>query len=121
MIGAFLKAGRTKILTITAALVAAIAFSDHAIGNRASLGVLYILPMMAGAIALSPWETAALAILCSLLRSWFDLPSPRLEVILRFVFALAAYTGAGLFVRAILRNNQLTAEHLEKIQREQAL
>jgi two-component system sensor kinase FixL len=121
LIAAFLRAGRPKILFATAAAIALIACADWRIGNRASLGLLYILPMMCAAPVLSPVSIVALAVVCAFLRSAFDLPSPGLEVLLRFVFAVAAYTGCGLIVTGLIRNRKLVLEHLERMQREQEL
>jgi len=106
VIATFLRAGRTKVLSVTGALVALIAMADWFVGNKASLGVFYILPMMLGAIVLVPMEIVALALVCSFLKSWFDIPSPRVEVLLRFVFAFLAYAGSGFFVIALMRNRR---------------
>ena len=89
MIAIFLRASRTRTLLATGALIAVIAAADWYVGNRASLGLLYMLPMMLGATVLAPAQIAALALGCSVLRSAFDLPSPRVETLLRFVFAIA--------------------------------
>jgi signal transduction histidine kinase len=70
---------------------------------------------------LSPVQIVTLAILCSALRSTFDLPAPQLETVLRFVFAFLAYAGSGLFVIALMRNRAATIEHLATIRREQEL
>ena len=121
IIAIFLKAGKVKVLAVVVAMVSLTALADWYVGNRASLGVFYIIPMMIGAIVLAPMETAALAVLCAFLRSWFDIPSPPVEVMLRFVFAFLAYTGSGLFVTALIRNRELVVEHLGNIQREQGL
>jgi PAS domain S-box-containing protein len=121
VISFFLKAGKIKILTATACLVGIIALVDRAVGPTVSLGVLYIFPMMLGAVVLHPWETALLAILCAYLRSRFDVPSSQAEVYLRFAFASAGYAVSGLFVTALVRNRHLVAEHLSRIQREQEL
>ncbi len=94
------------MLSVTGALVALIAMADWFVGNKASLGVFYILPMMLGAIVLVPMEIVALALVCSFLKSWFDIPSPRVEVLLRFVFAFLAYAGSGFFVIALMRNRR---------------
>jgi len=110
VIATFLKAGKTKVLAIAGGLVALIAVNDWFIGNKASLGVFYILPMMLGAIVLTPLEIVVLALACSFLKSWFDIPSPQLEVLLRFVFAFLAYAASGFFVIAIMRNRQLAIE-----------
>lgn len=102
-------------------MITVIAIADWYIGNKASLGVLYILPMMLCGVALSPIQTVGAGLLCAFLRSWFDLPSPPIEVFLRYVFAVLAYTGSGLFVIALLRNRQLAIEHLTTLQAEQEL
>ena len=107
MVESFLRARKEKVWAATAATIVPIGLADWAIGNRASLGVLYILPMMLAATVAQPVETLGLAILCSFLRSLFDLPSPPLEVVLRFIFAVLAYAGSGLFVSALIRNRQL--------------
>ena len=107
VISRFLRWPRTKVLIAVAAIIACIAVADWAVGTRFSLGLLYMLPMMLAAIVLAPWQTAILALMCSLLRLLFDLPSPPIEVVLRFIFASLAYTGAGLFVTALIRNREL--------------
>jgi signal transduction histidine kinase len=88
-------------------MIALIAVADWSVGSRASLGVLYILPMMLGAIVLAPWQTTVLALICSFLRSLFDIPSPHIEMFLRFIFASLTYAGSGLFVTALIRNRDL--------------
>ena len=121
MIAGFLGADRKKVLAATGAVIAVVATADWYIGNRASLGLFYILPMMLGATVLAPPQIAALAVVCSVLRSAFDLPSPRIEMLLRFVFAALAYAGSGLFVAALMRNRELVVQHLKRVRREQEL
>jgi PAS domain S-box-containing protein len=120
-ISSFLRAGKTKVLLVTGGLIVLIATADWAVGNTVSLGVLYILPTMLGALVLRPGETAAMAIFCALLRARFDVPSSWAETALRFVFASLAYFTSGLFVTALARNRELVVENLAKVQREQAL
>lgn len=103
MISRVLRAGKQKIVIVSAALIALIAAADWAIGNRASLGILYILPMMLLGTVLTAFEISGAAVLCAALRSCFDLPSPPLEALLRFLFSLLAYGGAGLFVIGLMR------------------
>lgn len=107
VIALVLKWGRLRVLSVVASMISCIAVADWAVGNRFSLGLLYILPTMLAAIVLAPWQIPALALICSLLRLFFDLPSPPVEVVLRFIFACLAYTGAGLFVMALIRNREL--------------
>jgi signal transduction histidine kinase len=121
VIAALLNARKSRVLPLVGGMVVLIALADRAVGNQMSLGVLYVLPMMLSAAALGPVQIGVLAILCSALRSWFDLPSPHLEMLLRFIFALISYSACGLVVRALIRNRQSAIEHLNRISREQAL
>ena len=95
MIAALLSVRKARLLPFVAGLVLLIALADWAVGNRMSLGVLYVLPMMLGALVLTRSQIFFLSILCSSLRSWFDLPSPDIEMLLRFVFALISYSACG--------------------------
>ena len=121
MIAFSLRAGRIKISAATAIFVLVVALADWAVGNTVSLGVLYILPMMLGAVILGPLEIAGLALVCAALRARFDVPSSQAEAMLRFAFASMAYFASGLFVTALVRNRELVVEHLAKIEREQEL
>src|SRR5690349_3244356 len=94
--GFFFRLDKTKVLLAALGLVAFVAVIDWSAGNTISLGVLYILPMMLGALALRPAETAALAVLCAFLRFCFDVPSSRTEAWLRFLFASVSYFASGL-------------------------
>jgi two-component system sensor kinase FixL len=120
-IGVWLRGERSRILPTIAALIVLIAFVDWRIGNRVSLGILYIIPMMLGAVVLDAASTALLAAVCALLRSAFDTPATEAEVILRFAFSSVAYFACGRFVTALVRNRELVVEHLSSIQREQEL
>jgi hypothetical protein len=83
MIAVFLKAGRAKVLIATATTLVLAALADRYVGTDISLGVLYILPMMLGAVVMRPIESAGMAILCSALRSAFDdVPGASLEMVL---------------------------------------
>ncbi|MGB6944235.1 MAG: ATP-binding protein [Bryobacteraceae bacterium] len=115
------RAGRMKMFAAIAVTVLLVAFADWAVGNTVSLSVLYILPMMLGALILGPFEIAGLALVCASLRARFDVPSSQPEAILRFAFASLAYCVTGLFVAALVRNRELAVEHLARIQREQEL
>ena len=116
-----LGASKTRVLIATGLLVALVAVVDWSVGNTFSLGVLYILPMMLGGLVSRPAEIAALAILCAVLRSFFDVPSRHLEAVLRFVFSSLGYFTSGLFVAMLVRNRELVVEHLGQVQREQLL
>src|SRR5882724_4852514 len=65
VIGLYLKAGKIRTLAGIALLIPVIAFIDWGVGDKVSLGVLYIIPMMLGASVLNPLETAGAATLCA--------------------------------------------------------
>ena len=119
MIALLLRAGKFKILAITATLVVLTGLADWLVGRNVSLAPLYIVPMMLGAVALGPMELAFLAGVCSCLRSLFDTPGSTAELTLRFVFAVVAYFVSGLFVSEWVRNHQLVRNHLIRMQIEQ--
>ncbi len=121
MIPRLLKAGKPKILAYTATAILLATLMDWATGNNVSLAALYIVPMMLAAVVLRPVETAALAILCSLIRFWFDVPGSPIDLALRFVFAALAYFVSGLLVTGLVRNHNQAVQHLGQIQLEQRL
>ena len=122
LIAACPRANKAKVLLVVGGTIATIAVVDGAVlGNRASLGLLYILPMMLAATVLPPLETIALALVCALLRSLFDTPCPPVETLLRLIFALATYTSAALLVTAWVRHRELVVGHLQRMQQEQVL
>ncbi len=119
--GVILKAGRVRTLAGIGGLVALIAAADWYVGISASLGVFYIVPMVIGATVLRWPGLALLAVICSCFRSWFDVPAPLYEQLLRFSFATLAYVASGLLVAALIRNREMTIDHLANIRHEQEL
>ena len=61
------------------------ALLDWLVGTNISLAALYILPMMAGAVVLRPFETAIFALVCSYLRSRFEHEGTLSEQVIRYV------------------------------------
>jgi len=119
MLLTLLAAGKPKILAMTVSCLVIATALDWATGDNLSLAALYIVPMMLGAIVLRPIETAGFAILCSYLRSWFDVPGSAPDLALRFVFAAFAYFVSGLFVTGLVRNHEQAVRHLNQLQVEQ--
>ena len=116
-----IHAGRAKVIGATAVLVALVAFLDWFVGDTLSLAVLYILPMMLGAIVLRTGETAILALVCALLRARFDVPASPSEMVWRFAFAFFAFLCSALFVTALVHNRQLAVDHIKDMEHEQGL
>jgi two-component system sensor kinase FixL len=122
VIDVMFKAGSARVLALIAGIIALIATADWYVGTRASLGVFYIVPMVIGATVLPRPGIIVVAIVCSFLRSLFDLPSPpHIEELLRFVFAALAYASSGMLVAALIRNRELTITNLANLRREQEL
>jgi two-component system sensor kinase FixL len=119
LVSTCLRAGRLKILSVVTVLMVLIPVVDFGAGDRVSLGVLYILPMIIGAMVLGSIETIVLATACAFLRAWFDTPATNEEQVLRFAFALLSYFASGLFVRALVRNRKQTVDYVAKLELEQ--
>jgi two-component system sensor kinase FixL len=121
VLSVFLTASRLWNLVTVFTLIGVIALADHALGVRASLGILYVFPMVIAGLKLRPAQIVALAVVCSVLRIWFDVLAPELESFLRVPFAFLVYAGSGLFVIAIVRNRAANVELMSGIQRERDL
>jgi two-component system sensor kinase FixL len=122
VLGFIFRSAKPRIHAGIAGLIALIAIADWYAGTRASLGVFYIVPMVLGATVFRGPGIILLAIVCSSLRSAFDLPRPPyIEELLRFIFATLAYASSALLVYALIRNRELTIAHLARLRREQEL
>lgn len=121
LIALCLRAGKARVLAVVAIMIAIIAIADWTVGTDASLGVFYIVPMIVGAAVMPLGGIVLLALFCSVLVSHFGVPSSILQTVLHFAFGWAAYFGCGLFVHALVRNRELMASHLSRVQREQEL
>ena len=111
---------RGAVILLTGVLLALSSLADWLAGHI-SLGVLYILPMMSGALVFEPLELAALALCCAGLRSRFDYPGSPVERLLRCTFASGSYFTCGLFIAVLVQHRRAAREHLSRVQREQAL
>jgi PAS domain S-box-containing protein len=117
---AVLISGNKRVVLLRAAFViAAIALLDYTVVGEVPLGFLYLLPMlMVGSVAgRVPIFTIALA--CTFLAEKFsDLAWTLRTGISRDILYLAAFAGAGLFVRQVTISRQAAAENLKEIERE---
>jgi len=107
------KADRIPVLAALAFMIASIALIDLSnLGAGVSLGALYLVPILAGAVYLTRTEIIAVAVLCALLReasapyAWGE------GVWLRGGLALLAYAGSGLFLAELAeRRRRRKHEH----------
>jgi two-component system sensor kinase FixL len=115
-----LNAGRRPVLVAILVAIVAIAFID-AHWVSISLGGLYIFPMLLAATVLSPPEVLGLALLCTVLRCFFDDSQYAYQYAIRFFTSFATYVLSGLFVIAVIRNRRMTLAHVAEITEEQRL
>ena len=109
--------GRGRVLAATGILTVLVIAADWSM--EPSLGVLYILPMMLGALAMTEVETVVFALFCALMVSVLDFRASLLDHILRFAFGTVAYTLSGLFVSGLVKNRKFALESFRNLQREQ--
>jgi PAS domain S-box-containing protein len=101
--------------------LALITFLDWVVTDEISLGVLYVLPILAASTFLSRRRIVLLAIFCAILRSSLVAFSNPLDGALRFIMGLTAYLSTGLFVSEVVRNRKIAAAHLRELTHQQNL
>lgn len=120
IVASLLSSGKPRILFATGLLTLGTAVTDWSAGDL-SLGGLYLLPMLLGAIVLSPGQIIVLAIACATLKCFFDDSTYLLQYAVRFVSSTISYAISGLFVVAVIRNREMALRHLRQLSREKML
>src|SRR5580658_7440421 len=92
---------RIPVLSISGAIILAIAVVDWRTKPYVSLGFLYLFPIMFAAAFLPRWLTAVLGIVCAVLAELFSSLEPSA---IRLAFQALALAGCGLFVGELVRN-----------------
>jgi two-component system, LuxR family, sensor kinase FixL len=111
------EANRRRFLVAAAILVVAIAVIDWQTKPFISIGFLYLFPILLVAGFISRWQILLLALICSILQELFsELPSS--EATYRLVMAFAGFSGTGLFLSQIIRNRQMTLDHLAEVEKQ---
>lgn len=106
---------RKRFLVAAAILIVAIAIVDWRTKPFISIGFLYLFPILLVAGFLPRWQVTIVALVCAVLQELFsELPSN--EAITRLVMASAGFVGTGLFVSEIMRNRQMTMDHLAEVE-----
>lgn len=85
------------------------------------LGVLYIFPMLAAALALNRWQVMLFGVLLAVVRSSIISSDATGDAVLRFLLGLFAYWGTGLLVVEMARNRALLMKHNQEISAQQKL
>jgi two-component system, LuxR family, sensor kinase FixL len=106
---------RNRFLVAAAILIVVIAFVDWQTKPFISIGFLYLFPILLVAGFLPRWQITLVALVCAVLQELFsELPSN--EAVTRLLMASAGFVGTGLFVSEIIRNRQVTLEHLKEVE-----
>lgn len=109
------EANRKRFLITAAILIVAIAVVDWQTKPFISIGFLYLFPILLVAGFLPRWQLTVVALVCAVLQELFsELPSN--EAFTRLLMASAGFVGTGLFVSEIIRNRQVTLEHLQQLE-----
>ncbi len=111
---------RRFTLASAGVLIALIAYLDYKY-LEASLGLLYVLPVLLAATVLNRRQILVLCLACAILRQQFINKSDVLEDTLRFLMALTAYTTGGLLVQAMALNRRQAEQYANQIQTQQRL
>ena len=109
------EANRKRFLVTAGILTIVIAFVDWQTKPFISIGFLYLFPILLVAGFLRRWQTIAVALICAVLQELFsELPSN--EAITRLLMASAGFVGTGLFVSEIIKNREVTLNHLKEVE-----
>lgn len=115
------NASRRSLVTASVILLLATVSLDATSGLDVSLGVLYVLPILPASLVLNRYSIFLLALLCAVVRIQFMPWFSTLDVVLRFLLSLVAYTSTGLFVSEIARRRKLVLDYVKELERQQGL
>lgn len=115
----FFEIPRRRALILAAALVLTIAFFDSRI-TTTSLGILYSIPILLSAPALTRVELLLLALACSLLREQFYYFGWSRDSIGRVLPGWLSFGAGGLFIHEIARNRRLVLRHWQELREQMA-
>src|SRR5579863_9771456 len=106
---------RSRVLAISALMIAIIALIDWKVAREMSFGFLYFFPIFLVASCYGQWQIAVAAAICAILREAFG-PYNHIYFLPRLFLAWGSYTAAGWLVHGVLANFQKVREQLVEIQ-----
>ena len=112
MMRAILQWRARNVLFLAAALIAAIALTDWKIVFEATLGFLYMFPMVLLGTVLGRWQLLLVAVFCTFLSDQLD-PFPMDMEIPRDILIFTTLATAGLLSRSVMRGYRREVESLE--------
>lgn len=111
----YAESHRVTVCAVAAAQIAVIAWADAQL-PQASIGFLYLLPILISAAALNGVQIMALAALCSFLREAFDPLEWSAGASGRILTALAGFTMTGFFVAELNQRRRRLKDHLYEVE-----
>ncbi len=112
---AYSPARRRVSLATSGAMVAAVALVDWWAISPASVGILYVFPILLAGGFLARWQISTLGGLCAILHaSLSNLPVG--DVAPSAIMTALAFTGTGLFVCELAERRRQAQRHVEEVQ-----
>ena len=106
---------RRSTLAIGFALIALIAFVDWIVKPNIGIGFLYFLPILLLSRLQSRGRVVIVAVTCAVLREVFSPFSHGWISVPRTFLVWLGFVGVGLFVRELVRNQEMEVDHLQKL------
>jgi two-component system, LuxR family, sensor kinase FixL len=115
LLSIYAPANRTKMLGLSALLIAGIAVIDWWATHYISLGFLYLFPIIILGGFLSRTQIVGVALVCAFLQEAFS-NLPESEAVTRLLFSSAGFVGTGLFISEMIRNRRIVLKHSEELE-----
>lgn len=113
-------ANRGRVLVCCLLFATGIALCDRFAVVDASIGILYMFPLLLSAVFLKRWQVVVLAVIAALLREQFG-PDPwHSDALTRLSMRIVAFAGAGLFVAELVQRRTMESESAKRLGEEAA-
>lgn len=109
---------RSAALGCAAVLILVTLWADSMTRLSVSLGLLYMIPIVVGSLALRRWEILLLAAICGVLREHFGPNSWEPLALARLASTLVTFGVIGLLVGELARNRRLQLGHVRALRDE---
>jgi two-component system sensor kinase FixL len=106
----FAETHRTEVCAVAGVMVALIAWADWRLPD-ASIGYLYLLPLLLASAALNGVQILTLALVCAILREIFD---PAEDSLARLMTVTIGFAMTGFFVAEVNHRRRLLMDHLNE-------
>jgi two-component system, LuxR family, sensor kinase FixL len=116
LLNLYSEANRRRFLITALCLVGVIAITDWLVFPTTTIGFLYIFPILLASGFLTRGEILLLCVGCAVLRELSSPAAKGLESIPRIGLVAMVFSGAGLFVRELVRNRQIVLGNLRELE-----